>query len=83
MSKTKTIELQVDDVWLDIEYDYTEEEPEVTYYSDGSGHPGSPAKVDIYKVKAGGVDITEIISDYVYEEIETMIYKFYDENYAT
>ena len=79
MSKTKTIELQVDDVWLDIEYDYTEEEPEITYYSDGSGHPGSPAKVDIYKVKAGGVDITEIISDYVYEEIETMIYKFYED----
>tara|TARA_R110002020_G_scaffold190290_1_gene389783 strand:+ start:5720 stop:5959 length:240 start_codon:yes stop_codon:yes gene_type:complete len=79
MSKTKTIELQVDDVWLDIEYDYTEEEPEITYYSDGSGHPGSPAKVDIYKVKAGGVDISEIISDYVYEEIETMIHKIYED----
>ena len=79
MVKTKTIELQVDDVWLDIEYDYTEEELEITYYSDGSGHPGSPAKVDIYKVKAGGVDISEIISDYVYEEIETMIHKIYED----
>ena len=79
MSKTKTIELQVDDVWLDVEYDYTEEEPEVTYYSDGSGHPGSPAKVDVYKVKAGGVDISDIISDYVFEEVETMIHKIYED----
>ncbi len=80
---SKTIELQVDDVWLDVEYDYTEAEAEVTYYPDGSGHPGSPARVDIYKIKAGEVDISEIISDYVYDDIETQLYKLYDENYAT
>jgi len=78
MKKSK-IELQVDDVWLEVEYDYTKEEPEVTYYSDGSGHPGSPAGVDVYKVKAGGVDISDIISDYVFEEIETMIHKIYED----
>jgi len=78
------IELQVDDVWLEVEFSYTEAEPQVTYYPDGSGYPGSPSEVTIYKITAGGKqDIGAIISDYVYNDIKEQIYKIYDENYAT
>jgi len=79
MVKTKTIELEVENVWLDIEYSYTEGEKEVTYYPDGSGSPASAPRVDVYSVEAGGVDITEIISDYVFNDIEEQIYKTYED----
>ena len=29
------VELKIEDVWLEVDYDYTEGEPEVTYYPDG------------------------------------------------
>ena len=73
-----TVELKIQDVWLEVDYDYTEGEAEVTYYPDGSGSPASPDRVDINEVKAGGVDITEIISDYIFEEIEEQILKLYE-----
>ena len=76
-------DLEIDGVYLEIEYDYTRGEDAVPYYPDGSGYPGSPARVDIFRVLAGGVEITPIISDYVYDDIENQIHKIYDENYAT
>jgi len=78
-TKIKTINLEVDDVWVDVEYDYTPAEAEITYYGDGSGYPGCGAKVDIYAVKIGKTDISNIISDYVFEELENQIYKAYED----
>ena len=40
------------EVW--IEYAYDEGEPEVRYYKDGSGHPGSPAFVEVTDVFING-----------------------------
>ncbi len=83
-----TVELKIQDVWLEVDYDYTEGEAEVTYYPDGSGSPASPDRVDINEVKVCycscklkapcGVDVTEIISDYIFEEIEDQILKLYE-----
>jgi hypothetical protein len=76
----KTIQLEIDGVWVDAHYDYSEGEAEVTYYPDGSGSPGSPARVDLYKVTAGGKeDIMPVLSDYVIEDIEEQIHKVYED----
>tara|TARA_R100001086_G_scaffold194204_1_gene111157 strand:+ start:74 stop:337 length:264 start_codon:yes stop_codon:yes gene_type:complete len=75
-------DIEVEGILLEVEYDYTAGEDAVPYYPDGSGYPGSPARVDIYKVTAGGDDdIIPLLSDYVLEDIENQIHKIYDENY--
>ena len=33
----------IEEIELEIEFDYQPEEKEVRYYSDGSGYPGCPA----------------------------------------
>lgn len=67
-------------VLLEIEYDYTKGEPEVYNYGDGSGYPGSPAKVDIYTVSVNGADITDIISDSVLEEVREKLLDYHEDN---
>ena len=74
------VELQIEDVWLEVDYDYTEGEPEVTYYADGSGSPASPDRVDVNEVRVNGVDVIPIISDSIYDEIENQIHKLYENN---
>ena len=82
--KVQKTDIEIDGVYLDVEYDYTEAEPMVYNHGDGSGYPGCAAEVHIYKVTAGGdVCIMDILADYVYDEIEATIHKIYDENYAT
>lgn len=54
---------------------YTPEEPQVMYFKDGSGHPGSPAEFDIIAVYAGGVNINGVLNDPAMEEIEAVILK--------
>jgi len=71
--------LEVDEVWVDVDYNYTPAESEITYYPDGSGHPGCGANVDIHSVKIKGVDISSVISDYVFEDLENQIYKAYED----
>jgi|TARA_R100000479_G_scaffold121033_1_gene62227 hypothetical protein len=80
--KSSTIDIEIDGVYLDVEYDYKSAEPMVYNYGDGSGYPGCAAEVHIYKVTAGGKeDIMPLLADYVLEEIEGTIHKIYDENY--
>ncbi len=44
---------------FEVEYDYTPEEKQVTYYPDGSGYPGCAEQVDICKVTTpNGEDFT-------------------------
>ena len=38
--------------YLRVYYDYDPGEPEVTYYPDGSGHPGAPSWVEVTKIVA-------------------------------
>ena len=48
--KVQKTDIEIDGVYLDVEYDYTEAEPMVYNYGDGSGYPGCAAEVHIYKV---------------------------------
>ena len=78
-SKYYSMDIEVDGVWLEAHYDYTEGEDSVPYYPDGSGYPGSPPRVDLYKVTAGGKeDLIPVLADYVLESIEEEIHKVYE-----
>lgn len=68
----------IDEVCLFVEYDYIPEEPMVTYYPDGSGHPGSAAEVQVLKAYAGEVDIFNLLSQSQIEDIEIQILESYD-----
>jgi len=39
-----------DEVKVQVEYDYSQAEPMVRYYPDGSGYPGSPAMIEVVSV---------------------------------
>ena len=62
---------------FEVEFDYTPEEKQVTYYPDGSGYPGCAEQVDICKVTHNGEDFTDFIfeGERDCEEIEEMILK--------
>ena len=66
-------EVRVRDVKLNVYYEYDPGEPMVMYYSDGSGHPGSPPSATIHEVHAGDVDIYELLSDELLDYIEEQI----------
>ena len=72
-------ELVINNIIIDIEYDYTAEEAMVYNYGDGSGYPGYPASVDIYNVYVNGVDITDLVSDSVLEEIEEQLLNYHSD----
>lgn len=66
---------------LEVEADYTPEEPMVMYYPDGSGHPGSAAECDILSIKYKGNDVYGIFEklDLISEIEELYINKMVDE----
>lgn len=43
----------------DVAYDYQEGEPMVRYYSDGSGHPGSPGGLNAYLAGINEIDVVD------------------------
>jgi len=68
------------DVLLNIEYEYTEGEPMVYNYGDGSGYPGSPASIELYTVSVNGADITDIISVSILDEIREKLLDYHEDN---
>ena len=66
-------EVRVRDVKLNVYYEYDPGERMVMYYSDGSGYPGSPPAAAIHEVRAGDVDIYELLSDDLLEYIEEQL----------
>lgn len=62
---------------FEVEFDYTPEEKQVTYYPDGSGYPGCAEQVYICKVTLSGEDFTDFIfeSEADCEAIEKMLYE--------
>ena len=71
-------ELQIHDVNVSVDYDYDPGERMVMYYSDGSGHPGSPPSAEINAVYAGDVDIYELLSADILDYIEQKIIELHD-----
>ena len=68
-----TKEITFYDVYLTVDYDYSPEEPTVWRYSNGDGHPGSPAYVDILDIRVQGTSIYEVFSDDLIEKLEEKI----------
>ena len=66
-------EVKVRDINLNIEYYYDPGERMVMYFSDGTGHPGEPASVEIQAVYAGEVDIYELLAKDLLEYIEEQL----------
>ena len=82
MRITTTIKLS-HDLELEIEGNYTPEEPMVMYYADGSGYPGSPSEFEIQNIKItkgnlcdlidylnGNTDLWEHLTELVINKIE-------------
>lgn len=77
MAKEELWDIEYRDVVLFVTGYYEPEEKEVTYYPDGSGYPGSPAKFDIETIKSCNQDISELLSGDQIEEIEVLILNEY------
>lgn len=62
-------------VLLTIEADYQPEEPEVKYYSDGTGYPGCSAEFEIHRILTeSGDDILGIFYESQLEDIEQLCF---------
>lgn len=60
MSANRKITIEYSGVEIIVVGEYTPEEQEVRYYSDGSGYPGAPAEFEIQKILYKGVDVFDI-----------------------
>lgn len=68
-----TKEITFYEINLTVDYDYSPEEPTVWRYSNGDGHPGSPAYVDILDIRVQDTSILVLCSDDLIEKLEEKI----------
>lgn len=68
----QTVEVKYMDVLLELEGYYSKGDERVDYYPDGSGYDGSPSEFDTHHVYVNGVDIIDILSDDVLEELDNL-----------
>lgn len=68
----QTIEVKYMDILLDLEGYYSKGDDRVDYYPDGSGYDGSPSEFDTHGVFVNGINIINILSDDVLEELDEM-----------
>lgn len=69
MHKKIKTEVNIFDVKLDVTGTYYPSEPAVYYDDNMEGYPGAPADFEIESVGVGGIVITELISNQVYNKI--------------
>lgn len=65
----------IEEVELEIEFDYQPEEKEVRYYSDGSGYPGCPESIEINYIGHKGEDIYELLTKETLGRIEDKVFE--------
>lgn len=67
---------------IEVEYSFDAGEREVTYYTDGSGHPSTPSSVQLVRFKFKGIDITNLVwalvNSEAIEDLEFEINEFED-----
>lgn len=68
-----TTEITFNEVNLTVDYFYYEEEPTIWRYPDGSGHPGSPAYVEIQNILIGDTSIINVFDNDMFFELEEKI----------
>ena len=69
MSKRITLGLTISDVYLEVSGYYYPEEPTEWYDGNMEGYPGAPAEFEIETIELEGIEISQIISDEVYNKI--------------
>ena len=69
----ETITITFEEKELEVTGYYIPEEEPVMYYSDMSGHPGSPSDFEIYSIKIGDIDVTDDYDDYMEDVIDVVI----------
>jgi hypothetical protein len=62
-------EVNIYDVRMDVSGYYTPEEPTIWYDGNMEGYPGAAAEFEIETIELEGIEISQIISDEVYEKI--------------
>ena len=58
------------DLTFEIEYIYDDGEAGVMHCGDGSGHPSTPASIEIHNIFLNETDVSEIITDEFRDTIE-------------
>jgi hypothetical protein len=69
MSNTIEVEINIAGVDVTVSGWYSPEEPMVKYDSNMEGYPGCYSEFEIDSIQVNGTDITELVSDDVYNEI--------------
>jgi hypothetical protein len=69
MSKEIELGITVSEIYLIVSGTYHPEEPTEWYDGNMSGHPGSYAEFELASVKVEDVEIIDLISDQIYDEI--------------
>jgi len=68
-------EINICDIQLEVSGNYYPAEPMVLYDDNMEGYPGSPAEFELHSVELQGIDITEIISGDIIDEIIEKVIK--------
>lgn len=69
MSKKIEVGITIEETYLTASGTYHPEEPTEWFDDNLSGHPGYGAEFELESVKAGDVEIIELISNSIYDEI--------------
>lgn len=69
MSKEIEIGLNIGGIELTVSGEYYPEESREMYDGNMEGYPGYPAEFNIVSIQINGTDITDIVSDDVFDEI--------------
>ena len=73
MSKEIEIELNIGGIDLTVSGEYYPEEPKEMYDGNMEGYPGYPAEFNINSIQINSTDITDIVSDDVFDEIREKV----------
>jgi hypothetical protein len=69
MSNTIEVEINIAGVDVTVSGWYSPEEPMIKYDSNMEGYPGCDSEFEIDSIQVNGTDITELVSDEIYNEI--------------
>lgn len=77
---SSTTEVEIYGITFQVDYYYDKGEPMVMYYSDMSGHPGSPPSVEIEGIFVEDTEtcLYEVLQDDVIDKIEEKIIESYE-----
>lgn len=59
--KSNLKRMKIDNVVMDIDYDYQPEESQIMYDSNNEGYTGANETIEINQVYIGGQDVTELL----------------------